>query len=823
MRVTRVAATSSEGNSSSRFASRLLYEAFLAQRVKAALPAPSMVGVLPPSSRASCEGDVGTAVLALASHKTVGHGYNLSTSGRRRPLLRLNLPTGAGARLVDATAASSSTDAQLAVTIPVDSVATHFIPLANPYRVANPVALIGSSKYLSGACAGAASGAASSAPSDAAGVCAEPGPQQRGRSAGPLERVGDLMHIPGVRSHSVAATPADARAIDATGTGRGRATGRPGSPKNIRPTTAAHRLGQGVVADVRYVGGIKSVVVRSTVLVRNTIAVAVLVQFERADGSIVSRVRLGPTQEVYAPLAAAADGHMRIAPLVAGYEGGCSAGAAGGMPASQAGATPPPPLPRSYTDMLALVDSEVTIAGDKKRAGSDACAGGGATSADPHIQPPLKHGGGSHTPIELDTTANVRCFTPYTLSPPVSLVDALGDACSYHRHRKNLLETVLTGPLREPSTAMGTAMPVVCDANSQPAASDASTTLPAATPVQPAPNALPRFHAAMHVVRPTTDHFKRRPKPWLSNAASAALGVAGGTASAAMGVAGGAANVVTGTAGYALGTVASVGRLTGSVGRAAFGRTGEPPAAAPADQVDVAVAPLATETSSSRSAGTIGDRRDSASWDDGLELETNENGVVTHRKQSVDIGVSSGIGASAAASDAFTTIITILPALVLENILPFPVSMQLLPLTPALPSAGKQKRAAGGSGGGGQRGYSKWDVGTAVVGVTLQPAELRQVLFTRPPPAQSAMAQQATGEPAPGQDQMQHALALCVRIEEPRYRALGWSLLQLQDKFRLDIDDEAADQVFLKLVDESVAALFPAFFEVLHKIRVAMR
>lgn len=47
--------------------------------------------------------------------------------------------------------------------------------------------------------------------------------------------------------------------------------------------------------------------------------------------------------------------------------------------------------------------------------------------------------------------------------------------------------------------------------------------------------------------------------------------------------------------------------------------------------------------------------------------------------------------------------------------------------------------------------------------------------------------------------------------------------LQLQEKFRLDIDDEAADQVFLRLVDESVAAFFPAFFEYIHKIRVAMR
>ena len=45
----------------------------------------------------------------------------------------------------------------------------------------------------------------------------------------------------------------------------------------------------------------------------------------------------------------------------------------------------------------------------------------------------------------------------------------------------------------------------------------------------------------------------------------------------------------------------------------------------------------------------------------------------------------------------------------------------------------------------------------------------------------------------------------------------------LQEKFRLDIADEDADQVFLRLIDESVAALFPAFFEIIHKLRVAMR
>ena len=49
------------------------------------------------------------------------------------------------------------------------------------------------------------------------------------------------------------------------------------------------------------------------------------------------------------------------------------------------------------------------------------------------------------------------------------------------------------------------------------------------------------------------------------------------------------------------------------------------------------------------------------------------------------------------------------------------------------------------------------------------------------------------------------------------------TLAKLQEKFRLDIDDEAAEGVFLKLVDESVAALAPAFFELMHRVRVAFR
>jgi phosphatidylinositol 3-kinase len=48
-------------------------------------------------------------------------------------------------------------------------------------------------------------------------------------------------------------------------------------------------------------------------------------------------------------------------------------------------------------------------------------------------------------------------------------------------------------------------------------------------------------------------------------------------------------------------------------------------------------------------------------------------------------------------------------------------------------------------------------------------------------------------------------------------------IAKLHDKFRVDCDDEAADAAMLQLIDDSVSALAPQFFEVLHKIRVAMR
>ena len=49
------------------------------------------------------------------------------------------------------------------------------------------------------------------------------------------------------------------------------------------------------------------------------------------------------------------------------------------------------------------------------------------------------------------------------------------------------------------------------------------------------------------------------------------------------------------------------------------------------------------------------------------------------------------------------------------------------------------------------------------------------------------------------------------------------TIAKVHEKFRVDVDDEEADKAFLRLVDDSVAALFPAFLEVLHKMRVAMR
>ena len=48
-------------------------------------------------------------------------------------------------------------------------------------------------------------------------------------------------------------------------------------------------------------------------------------------------------------------------------------------------------------------------------------------------------------------------------------------------------------------------------------------------------------------------------------------------------------------------------------------------------------------------------------------------------------------------------------------------------------------------------------------------------------------------------------------------------LNKVQDKFRLDLSDEQADAYLLKLIDDSVTALFPQFVESLHKIAMAFK
>ena len=47
--------------------------------------------------------------------------------------------------------------------------------------------------------------------------------------------------------------------------------------------------------------------------------------------------------------------------------------------------------------------------------------------------------------------------------------------------------------------------------------------------------------------------------------------------------------------------------------------------------------------------------------------------------------------------------------------------------------------------------------------------------------------------------------------------------MKVQEKFRLDVGDEEAERAFLKLVDESVAALFPHFTDFIHKLATRMR
>ena len=49
------------------------------------------------------------------------------------------------------------------------------------------------------------------------------------------------------------------------------------------------------------------------------------------------------------------------------------------------------------------------------------------------------------------------------------------------------------------------------------------------------------------------------------------------------------------------------------------------------------------------------------------------------------------------------------------------------------------------------------------------------------------------------------------------------ALRGVQDRFRLDLDDEFAESFFLKLISESLGSFAPAILEVFHGIAVKMR
>ena len=49
------------------------------------------------------------------------------------------------------------------------------------------------------------------------------------------------------------------------------------------------------------------------------------------------------------------------------------------------------------------------------------------------------------------------------------------------------------------------------------------------------------------------------------------------------------------------------------------------------------------------------------------------------------------------------------------------------------------------------------------------------------------------------------------------------ALQKIQEKFRLDLTDEQAEQFFLGLINDSVTALFPVLMEYIHKVATKLR
>lgn len=49
------------------------------------------------------------------------------------------------------------------------------------------------------------------------------------------------------------------------------------------------------------------------------------------------------------------------------------------------------------------------------------------------------------------------------------------------------------------------------------------------------------------------------------------------------------------------------------------------------------------------------------------------------------------------------------------------------------------------------------------------------------------------------------------------------TMSKVEEKFRLDLDDEEADRFMIAIIDESVGSIFPAFFEMVHRIATDLR
>ena len=565
-------------------------------------------------------------------------------------------------------------------TVPVDKASVHFLPGANPFAVVDPVALVGSATAGMGA---------------------------------------------GIREARSSSTGTASTAF-----GRKQVT--------VKADSAAHRLGQGVVAEVRYVDGVKMLQLRSTVQVLNTVSVPLLVQFETAGGKIVARRRLGPGQHLYAPLEAAASGYVRFAPMLSGYERISTPSSGGAGASSLPGAAGRGPAVTSAAELLSWL-------ADQDRSRSEDEVDSRRTR--------LQYGAGTALPIPLDTSVPLSAFTPYALSAPISLVDASADG-AYH-HKKSLLSTVLTGPDTVPLTSMGSAIPLSCGAplpsyapvqqqaavapqeagivleepQAVPLTPSAATQVVGGLPMPPAIaptgapadsaqplqqrgqllDVLPVFHCAAHVTRPPAGRFRRKEKSFLS-------GVPG------------------------LG--AGVDFMTG--GGEGGDQTGQ--------QLQPSDLGVSSEAGGQETVGA----------DDGLELRPSARGFITQEHKGVDLS------STGPANDRFTTVIALLPCLRLENILPFPISLRLRSMPDA--EAGRE-----GSNTKGASASAALDV--PLLETRLLPAEQQDVLFTAPShPGFNAAGTSSTGRASGGSSSLNRVLVE-MRIDAPGYSDLGWSLL----------------------------------------------